>query len=371
MFKLGLIVNPFSGIGGSVALKGSDGEDIRAKALAMGAEPKSPKRAQIALQMLRDCEGQFEIFTFSGPMGEESVKAAGLQANLVGSIKQPSSAEDTKKAVKQLQDIGVDLIVFAGGDGTARDVYSAASDGQLVLGIPAGVKIHSGVYAITPQAAGLIMRDMIDGKLLSVIEADVMDIDEQAFRQGVVKARRYGELTIPAELHYVQAVKDGGRESEVLVLADIAAEIVERMQDEYWVIGSGTTCAAIMEELGLDNTLLGIDVVKEGELICKDATEKDLLDLLDRGAELRVVVTVIGGQGHILGRGNHQLSAEVIRRVGWDNVLVVATKSKLNALAGRPLLVDTGDVELDRSLSGQKKVITGYHDYVTYRVGWQ
>ncbi|WP_444998130.1 ATP-NAD kinase family protein [Aliikangiella sp. IMCC44359] len=371
MFKLGLIINPFAGIGGRVGLKGSDGEAIRQKALAMGAPKLSPVKTHNALSQLVDLKDKFEVFTVSGDMGENLCQAMGLNYQVVFQAKVPSTEEDTKESVQAMQSLGVNLILFAGGDGTARNIFETCDYEQMVLGIPAGVKIHSGVYAVSPEAAGLLVKDMINGKLLSLLSADVMDIDEGAFREGVVKAKKYGYLNVPGALQYVQAVKSGGHEVEELVLDDIAAEIIESMDDDtYYVIGSGTTCAAVMQQLGLDNTLLGSDIVFQESLYKSDAVEADLLALLNEGKKLKFIITVIGGQGHILGRGNHQLSPKVIKLAGWNNFEVIATKSKLQELEGRPLLTDTGDIELDHSLRGSKRVITGYRDFVIYPVGF-
>ena len=369
MFKLGLIINPYAGIGGRVGFKGSDGESIREKALEMGAPKLANDKSKIALNIAKSANKPFKVFTVSGDMGESLCQTLQLDFECCYQASEPTSAEDTKAAVRAMQQAGVDLILFAGGDGTARDIYAACEEDQLVLGIPAGVKIHSGVYAISPKAAGELVKTLIDGELMSLLEAEVMDIDEEAFREGKVKARKYGELHIPGALQYVQATKSGGQEVESLVLADIAAQIIEDMEDDtYYVIGSGSTCAAVMEELGIENTLLGSDIVYQESLYQSDAVEKDLLALLDKGVPVKFLITVIGGQGHILGRGNHQLSPQVIRQAGWDSFEVVATKSKLRALEGRPLLVDTGDPELDGSLVGPKKVITGYRDFVIYAV---
>jgi predicted polyphosphate/ATP-dependent NAD kinase len=376
MFKLGLIVNPFAGIGGRVGLKGSDGNSIREKALALGALKLAESKAEIALNEFKSLSHSFEVYTVSGEMGGALCQRLNLEHNIVAEVEQPSSEEDTKVAVIKMIEVGVDLILFAGGDGTARNIFEACEDcqsdeQQMVLGIPAGVKIHSGVYAISPQAAGLLVNQLINGKILSWLSANVMDIDEAAFREGVVKAKKYGYLNVPGALEYVQAVKSGGQEVEALVLDDIAAEIIESMDDDYYyVIGSGTTCAVVMQQLNLDNTLLGSDIVYQGELFKADAIESDFLNLLAEGKILKFIITVIGGQGHILGRGNHQISPQVIRQAGWNNFELIATKSKLQALDGRPLLVDTGDCELDSVLKGSKRVITGYRDFVIYPVGF-
>jgi len=237
---------------------------------------------------------------------------------------------------------------------------------QLVLGIPAGVKIHSGVYAISPTGAGRVIEKILQGELSSIHNADVMDIDEDAFRKGTVKARRFGEMSVPAELEYVQAVKMGGKESDEMVLDDIAAEVTERIDDELLVMGSGSTVEAIMQSMGHENTLLGVDLVQQNNLLASDVTESRLYEEVAQceAGSVKLVITLIGGQGHLFGRGNQQLSPRVIRHIGKENIWVVATKTKLQALNNKPLRVDTGDSELDRELSGTIRVITGYHDEV-------
>lgn len=366
-FRLGLIVNPLAGLGGSVALKGSDGADTVAQALALGATPRAGERARQALEPLAGLD--FRLLTWGGAMGEQVAHAAGLAPEVLGQpLTEPSTAADTERAAQTLAEAGADLILFAGGDGTARNLCAALSARCPVLGIPAGVKIHSGVYGITPRAAGEIAAMLIRGELVSLAEAEVRDIDEQAFRAGRVHARYYGDLLVPSEHRYLQHVKNGAREDESLVQADIAADFVESMEaDVRYIMGSGSTVAAIMEELGLPNTLLGVDVIENGELVASDCTAAQLLELTaDRPA--RLVITLIGGQGHIIGRGNQQLSPELLRRLGKDAIHVVATKTKLNALEGRPLIVDSGDPALDRALAGLIPVHTGYRDAVLYRV---
>lgn len=363
---VGLVVNPYAGIGGAIALKGSDGADIREKALKAGAERKAMQRAETALKILQNYQKQLDFVTCGGEMGENVLKSLGFSYQTVFNPNaQETSSDDTKQAVKAIIDKNVDILLFAGGDGTARDVYSVVPDNQLVLGIPAGVKIHSGVYAISPTAAGRVIEKILKGELSSIHESDVMDIDESAFREGIVKARRYGEMSVPAELEYVQAVKMGGKESDELVLDDIAAEVIERVDDELLVMGSGSTVAAIMEDMGLENTLLGVDLVQNETLVKSDVTEKELFEAVSNAPNsVKLIITLIGGQGHLFGRGNQQLSPRVIRAIGKDNIWVVATKAKLKSLNNQPLRVDTGDCELDNELSGTIRVITGYHDEV-------
>ncbi len=370
MYKLGLVINPFAGIGGRVGLKGSDGEQIRAKALQLGAQKLAMQKTQNCLVQCQELLSKFKIYTVAGDMGESVCKQLGIEHQAIYQPQQPSTDEDTKQAVLELQKYNLDLLLFAGGDGTARNIFEVYDEHQVVLGIPAGVKIHSGVYAISAEAAGLLTKQLIQGEMLSLLSADVVDIDEQAFREGVVKAKKYGYLQIPASLQYMQAVKNGNQEVEDLVLQDIAAEVIESMDDDtYYVIGSGTTCAEIMHQLDLENTLLGTDIVYQQQLIQSDAVEKDLLELLANNSKVQIILTVIGGQGHVLGRGNHQVSPEVVRKCGWNNIQLIATKTKLEGLQGRPLMVDTGDLQLDHQLAGTKKVITGYRDFVLYPVG--
>jgi len=370
VFKLGLIINPFAGVGGRVGLKGSDGNQIRERAISLGGLKLAGEKTKNCLRQFENHFADIEVYTVSGEMGADVCAELGLDHKVIYQAAEPSFESDTKSAVEILQQQNLDLLLFVGGDGTARNVFEVYDEQQPVLGVPAGVKIHSGVYAISAEAAGFLVRDLIEGKMLSLIEADVVDLDEQAFRQGKVFTSRYGYLQIPASLLYVQAVKYGNQEIEELVFEDIAAEVIESMQDEtYYVIGSGTTCATIMQQLGLDNTLLGSDIVFQESLFKSDVVEKDLLQLLSSGVKVIFIITAIGGQGHILGRGNHQISPEVVKLAGWKNFQLIAAKSKLNELDGRPLLVDTGDIELDHQLFGTKKVITGYRDFVLYPVG--
>lgn len=370
-FRLGLIINPVAGVGGSVALKGSDGDNTAELAMQLGAVAKSNDRAQVALEMILDRQQDMDIFTVSGDMGQTLCQKLGLEHQVVYQAAAVTTAEDTESAAEAMSELELDLLLFVGGDGTARNICASVSEQTTVLGVPAGCKIHSGVYAITPKAAGRVLQMLIDGELVTLADADVMDIDEDQFRQGVVRAKRYGELTIPSELRFVQAVKMGGKESDELVLADIAAHVIAEMEpDDVYIMGSGSTVAFVMEEMGLDNTLLGVDVIQDQELLLADAKASELLPF-SQDNNCKLVITLIGGQGHIFGRGNQQLSPELIRTLGKDNIIVVATKTKLQALNGRPLIADTGDQALDKELSGHIKVVTGYKDQVLYPVGYE
>jgi predicted polyphosphate/ATP-dependent NAD kinase len=379
-FKLGFIINPIAGIGGSVALKGSDG--VAMQALALGAKPKANARAKLALELLVPYQKSISIVTASDQMGEHCAQQLGFDVNVVyKSVEEQTCSDDTERAVNALLAANVDVILFAGGDGTARNIANIiAADENIhvpVLGIPAGCKIHSGVYAITPKAAGRVIEMMVTKELVTLTTGDVMDIDESLFRDGIVKAKRYSEMQIPSELRYVQAVKSGGKESDELVLQDIAANIIEDMADHdetQFIFGSGSTTAFLMAELDLDNTLLGVDIVRQKALLKSDAAESTILSSIKEHTGLtKLVITLIGGQGHIFGRGNQQLSPRVIRTIiaqegGKNNIIIIATKAKLSALANRPLISDTGDNALDHILSGFMPVTTGYKDQVLYQV---
>ncbi len=368
MFKLGLIVNPIAGLGGPAGLKGSDELSLEQK-----AQPhRAPNRAQRALEQLSP-EDPIEIFCYPGEMGELEARAAGFNPTVMPADFKPdhTRAADTVQAAKQMLAAGVDLILFAGGDGTARNIFDTIGCGPAVLGIPAGVKMHSGVYAISPESAGEVLKLLVRHDLVSIAACEVRDIDEAAFRENIVKARYYGELMVPEAGHYVQAVKNGGREVEALVLDDIAAEVIENMEAEtMYVVAPGSTTAAVMAHLNLPNTLLGVDVVQDQALVASDVNAAELEALLSKHeGRVVIVLTAIGGQGHILGRGNQQISPAVIRRVGRENLCVIASKTKIAELEGRPLLVDTNDCELDQMLSGFVSVITGYRDAIMYPIG--
>lgn len=371
-FRLGLIINPIAGVGGQAALKGSDG--VAEQALALGVLPQAQRRVAVALEQLLPLRDQLQLFAAPGAMGSDLLTELGFEHQVVGELSDPNqtSAEDTERCAAALQETGVDLLLFAGGDGTARNICNQISSNQLVLGIPAGVKIHSGVYAVNPRAAGELVALLIKGDLVRLREADVRDIDETAFRQGQVKTRHYGELSVPEEGRFVQQVKQGGREVETMVLDDIAAWLQEEQdEDTGWILGPGSTNLGLLEAMGLQGTLLGVDVLHNGELILQDATEQQLWALLEQGGDWRILVTAIGGQGHILGRGNQQLSPRIIRAVGLNNLLVVATKTKLTTLDGRPFLVDSGDAELDQQLTGLRRVLSGYREEMLYPVSWK
>jgi predicted polyphosphate/ATP-dependent NAD kinase len=139
----------------------------------------------------------------------------------------------------------------------------------------------------------------------------------------------------------------------------IALFASEFMRDgSCYILGAGTTTARIAELLQVEKTLLGVDVLQNGKLIQKDASERDLLALLDREKSVKIIVSPIGAQGFILGRGSQQISAAVLRSVGEENLIIVSTPHKLAELP--QLLVDTGNEQMDRIMAGKRLVVTGY-----------
>jgi predicted polyphosphate/ATP-dependent NAD kinase len=364
--RWGLVINPWAGIGGPVGLKGSDGDKVRQEALARGAVPGAAAKVRRALQML-DNPADIHWFTGSGPMGADVLDALGAPVEVIHHVEAESSADDTRKLVQACLERQADMLVIAGGDGTLRDVADVYPvDGPPVVGIPAGTKIHSGAYAISPEAAGLLLGKIARGEAVERRMADVMDIDEEAFRRGSVRARRHGELPILTDGVLVQQVKSAAAaESEALQLQALAEGAIDRWQDDtLYIVGSGSTLRHIMEIKGLPSTLLGIDVVFNDKVLVADARESDLLSCMASmaGHPVKIWLTAIGGQGHILGRGNQPVSPRVLRLAGRYAIEIFATKSKMASLAGRPLLLDSGDPETDRLLSGPLPVWVDYNE---------
>lgn len=367
--KLGLVINPWSGIGGPAGLKGSDGIETVRQAQEAGIEPQSNKRAAIALNALTPFSDQLEILCFAGDMGGALARELGFTATVLGRANtDPSTPADTERAAQVIRDAGADLIVFVGGDGTARNMVNALGDTCPVLGIPAGVKMHSACFAISPKAGGEVLRRLMAGQLVDLREREVRDIDEKSFREGRVRTRHYGELLVPEEGHFLQAVKNAGREVEELAVADIAAEVIEDLEpDTLYIVGPGSTTLAVLEELGCEGTLLGVDLLRDGQLVAADVNAPDIEEAIAaHDGPVKILLTAIGGQGHLIGRGNQQFSPRVLREVGRDNLVAIATKTKITELGGWPLLVDSGDPDLDEQWSGFIRVITGYRDAILY-----
>jgi len=369
-------VNPYAGIGGSVGLKGSDGELIRAEAFARGAQQRAPARMQCCLEMLQGFRDRLEVYAYTGDMGQSAVIAAGFHCNLVGaSTAEPSSSQDTINAAAALVEEKVDLILFAGGDGTARNIADAleqlGANQQVVLGVPSGVKMHSGVYANTPEAAGEILRCLLEGQLVNVQSGEVRDIDEDAFRAGKVKTRLYSHMQAPQLPQFLQQVKNSGAHQDEMVKLDIANYLADNLEDDVlYIVGPGSTTQVFMEQLGLQGTLLGVDLVVNRDLLAADVSAQQLRDYMDQYANVRLIITAIGGQGHIIGRGNQQLAPDLLKKIPRAYIQIIATKEKILSLRGRPLLVDSNDPQFDKSFSGYQSVLVGYDEFILYPIGY-
>jgi predicted polyphosphate/ATP-dependent NAD kinase len=366
--KLGLIVNPIAGMGGRVGLKGTDGEAILRRAIELGAKPWAQERAEQALRPLLLLRDRIELVTCPSPMGEGIAREGGFSPRVLEvPLGERTTAEDTTRFAKAMQREKVDLLLFAGGDGTARDICRAVGTSVVCLGIPAGVKIHSGVFASHPVRAGELAARFLRSSARRTVEAEVMDVDEEKLRQEIVSARLFGYLKIPHIEHFLQRAKAASKASEKYSQEAIAAEVIDHMSDDYfYLIGPGSTTGRILQALGLDHSLLGIDLIHRKKLLGKDLNEAQILQKI-AGKKIKLILTPIGGQGFLLGRGNQQISAEVIRLVGKDNIVVAATKQKIHSLNGRPLQVDTGDEALDRELGGYYRIITGFREVIIYK----
>ena len=386
MKKIGLIINPVAGMGGSVGLKGTD--HVVEEALRRGAVPGSEKRAETALRELLPYKDELLICTGAGHMGGELAQRMGFRTEVfpvgtdTGAAKTPADTDilaasafcfatagsDTIALGKRLLNEQADLLLFAGGDGTARDIYQAVGTELVCVGIPAGVKIHSPVYAKNPGAAGKLAAMWMSGRIKRYEEKEVLDIDEDAYRSGHINTALYGYLKIPAERALTQNRKAPTPLSDEAAIESIAYEVTDHMEpDVVYLVGAGTTTRGVMKKLGLPNTLIGVDVVENGKVLENDAYGERILSHI-RGKRAKLILTVTGGQGFLFGRGNQQLTPEVIRTVGKENLIILATSSKLAELRGNPLLVDTGDDALNEELCGYYRVITGYKEYTVCRV---
>jgi len=388
MFRIGLVINPYAGIGGDAAFKGSDGEAIRAQGIAGDLPLKANSRTQDFLTALLPHQYDLHFFTASGLMGEQSLQAAGFDHVTVAYhfSHANTTAQDTKNAITHIIRHHVDILIFVGGDGTARDVCDVIGlhtvQPVAAVGLPSGVKMYSGVYGIHPSAVADIVLGLQQNKVTEIAPCEVRDIDEQAFREGRVISQFYGELNVPQAIEYVQQVKQGGGIPDELALLDIACEVREKIEQKIeethhnllTIFAPGSTTAYIQESLGLPNTLLGVDVCDGITPLKQDVNGEELHDIVTQHlarhphAEVVVVLTAIGGQGHLIGRGNQQLRPETLQKILRKNIWPVATEQKLINLQGRPLIIDSGSSTLNQQWTGMIPVITGYNRSVLYRL---
>lgn len=361
MKKVGFIVNPIAGMGGSVGLKGTDGRRTLEKAIELGAIPISPNRA---IEFLKSCDlsqKEIQLITYPGDMGEKEAREAGFSPKVVGKIGRQTGPSDTKRAVKDICDLGIDLLVFCGGDGTARDILDCIDPQIPVIGVPCGVKMYSGVFARTPRATGRVAtRYLTEG--LELRESEVMDIDEEALRRGELTSKLYGYQLTPHEPVLIQDPKmliSGENEAESK--RSIAGHIIERMNPgTIYLLGPGSTVKAIAETLGIDKTTLGVDIVRDKSIVAKDVNEEQILNHI-RGKKTKVILSPLGRLGSLIGRGNKEITGKVIRECRSKNIIVVATRNKLRSLPMGSMWVDSDDEELNEELRGYMRVVVGYN----------
>jgi len=366
MKRIGLIINPIAGMGGSVGLKGTDG-DIYQKALKMGAIPITPLRINEVLSHIKHKE-MILMLVAPGKMGEDVIKGMGIEFEIIGKIGKITSAEDTKRIAKQMVQKDIDLLIFCGGDGTARDIYDAIGLEKPVVAVPGGVKMFSSVFSINPIAAAQI----IDGFLEDFIEnedREVLDIDEKLVRKDMLKSTLYGYLKVLKIRNLVQAGKIGSKFGRTIEenKQEIAQFVIEDMKkDTLYLLGPGTTVKTITDNLGLSKTLLGVDAIYRRKIIGTDLNEKSILELLGEFNETEIIISPIGGQGFIFGRGNKQFTPKVIKKIGKKNIRIISTADKMRNL--RCLRVDTGDSDYDIELKGLVKVIIGYKEQLVIEI---
>ncbi len=367
--RIGFLINPIAGMGGRVGLKGTD--NMAEEARRRGAMPVADARAANMLSALKQrLAGSGSLnairwFTCSGDMGADILTAAGFDSvTVVYRPRTPSTADDTRLAVAAFEQQEVDLIVFCGGDGTARDICQLVEGRIPLLGIPSGVKMYSGVFGITPELTADLVAGFVQGGL-EPVEVDVIDLDEEHYRKDQWAVRTYCRAQTPYEpslLPLAKALIDEAGDADVKdAIADHLCERMRSSPNTTFVLGPGTTVQAIASRLGLEKTLLGIDAVRQGKLIASNLDEQGLQTLLSRQAEVQLVLSPLGAQGFVLGRGNLELSPAIVRQIGIENIVIVATPAKL---ARTPLLrFDTGDAELDNELAraGYLRVTVGYH----------
>jgi len=366
--RLGFLVNPIAGMGGAVGLKGTDGRKTLRDAVRKGAKPVSLERGLRFLEEVQRRSQGIELLVAPGSMGASIADHLKLEHELVGRIGKITTSDDSIRIARLMRRKKVDLIIFCGGDGTARDVLEGVGHETPALGVPAGVKIYSSVFAINPQAAAESTVAFVDGQI-PTRPGEVVDVDEIAFRKNRLSVKLFGHLTTPDSGQLMQASKSATGLSEGSELDAIAEYFIEKIDPGItYVLGPGSTVERIARRLGVKKSLLGVDVVKgDGTVLGLDVDENTLLSLIGKRS-VRIIISPIGGQGFLFGRGNQQISPRVIRRVGVENTTVVGSRVKIEALYPRRLLTDSGNDEIDQQLRGYLRVITGYREEMVVKV---
>jgi len=364
--KIGFMVNPVAGMGGKVGLKGTDG--VLKQAIKLGAKPVAPRKAVETIKEFiskYSKKDKIQWFTCSGEMGADELKKVGVtKIEIVYTpTGKDTTSSDTKNACKKFLEKQVDLILFCGGDGTARDIFEIVSTKLPILGIPSGVKMHSGVFGINTSASAKMLHEFVN-KHLTIGDAEIMDLDEDRYRKGEWNIKLFGIAKGIVEPTYVQVGKtmfESVSDDEIKdELTEHILDEIEQNSDFLFLFGSGGTIEYITKKLDIKNTLLGIDAVYNKKVLGSDLNEEGILKLLEKYPKAKVILSPIGAQGFILGRGNLQLSPKVIRKIGIDNIIVVSTPSKL---ASTPVIrVDTGDRKLDQLFAEREfmMIVIGY-----------
>ncbi len=356
---IGFVINPIAGMGGRVGLKGTDG--VLEEAIKRGAKPIAAKRAR---EFLKNLRGEIEFLTASGKMGEDVLKDFNFSYRVVYKAPGNTSAKDTKEAVGEFMKENAELIVFVGGDGTARDVVEVADSKIPVLGVPSGVKMYSSIFAVNPEKAAEVVMKFLEGGA-KLMDSEVLDIDENAYRKNKLRIKLFGYAKTPYVEDLIQSSKseyvDSEEEEDKRWIAEFFVENIEK--ETLYLLGAGTTVAKIAEVLGLEKTLLGVDALYNGEIIAKDLSEKEILELIEKYLKVKIVITPIGSQGFIFGRGNQQFSERVLEKVGKENIIIVATPRKIREL--KKLRID---LENAQKFRGYYKVLVGYGKYKLMKV---
>ena len=377
MVKLGLLVNPDAGLGGRLGLKGSDGQAEIAR--SRGAQDRSGPRMRIMLDHLtaisKESLDGIQWYLSEGRMGTDWIPPTISPFGIIHSSNSSTDANDTSQLVASLIDSDIDLLIYAGGDGTTRDVVAALSQygrPELpIIGVPTGVKMHSGCFASSPKAAAEVLSSWLEGDLL-LSSTEVLDLDEDLYREGKWVVRLYAEAITPASPRWMQGSKmrvEASGEEEVI--QGLAEHVRETLIDDQMMIiwGSGGTLRTIGGILGFELNTLGIDITLGTNIVASDLNEKEILAALEEHqGDVILLLSPMGGQGFLIGRGNLQLSPDVLRMIGVDRVLGIVTPAKMLTL--RSLRVETGDPEMDERFSKKKylKVLQGYRTTRVLRV---
>jgi len=368
-FKLGLIINPISGMGDSVGLKGTDGREILKKAIRLGAKPNAINRTKELLIELESIKAKLKFITCPGIMGQNILKDLNFDYELIDhSIFNKiegildTNADHTKIAAKMMKNIeDLKLLLFVGGDGTARDIFSVVNTNIPCLGIPAGVKIYSSVFSLNPRIASYLIIQFLWDEL-PLKESEVLDIDETEYREGKLISRLYGYLLTPFNPDYSQLSKMGSIDSDLIHQERIAKRVVENLEkDIYYLIGPGSTTKAITDRLNEKKSILGVDLLSNGKIIAMDLNEQQILEYIE-DKKVKIIVSPIGRQGFLFGRGNLQISPRILRKISSKNIIILCAKYKLQTIPNQILRLDTRDSELDEEMKGLYKVFVDYDE---------